>query len=66
MTLLYFYCLEISNKDTIKKNRIKKFYIIFDVVVTILMTFSPLFLELNINNKTSNAYGLAIDILYLV
>ena len=66
MTLLYFYCLEISNKDTIKINRIKKFYIIFDVIVTILMVFSPLSLELNINNKTSNAYGLAIDILYLV
>ena len=65
MTLFYFYTLIIVSNVGIKaKERIKKCFIIFDIIVILLVLISPIDLVLNISDKTSNAYGMAINILY--
>ena len=65
MTLFYFYTLTIvSNVGVKAKEKIKKCFIIFDIIVILLVLISPIDLVLNISDKTSNAYGMAINILY--
>ena len=65
MTLFYFYTLIIVSNVGIKaKERIKKCFIIFDIIVILLVLISPIDLVLNISDKTSNAYGMVINILY--
>ena len=65
MTLFYFYTLIIVSNVGIKaKEKIKKCFIIFDIIVILFVLISPIDLVLNISDKTSNAYGMVINILY--